>query len=52
MAGTCCGQGKKIKSYVVKRPGQPERSVSSEAAATALVKGVPGATVTPKGDSR
>lgn len=47
-----CGSNKKIKAYVVKRPGQAPRQVSSEGAAQALVKGVPGATITPQGGTK
>ncbi len=38
----CCGQSK-AKSYLVKVPGQPDRTVASEAAAMALVAGIRGA---------
>jgi hypothetical protein len=43
MAG-CSSCGKSGSVYVVKRPGQPDRTVSTEGAAQTLVRGVQGAT--------
>lgn len=41
----CCGRTRTTTAaaYVVKRPGQPDRTVYTEAAAQQLIRGVQGA---------
>lgn len=45
MGCSSCGSG--AEAYIVKRPGQPDRRVTTESAAASLVRGVRGATYTP-----
>jgi hypothetical protein len=47
---TRCGRG--AEAFIVKRPGQPDRRVTTESAAQNLVRGVRGATYTPVGSSK
>lgn len=42
-----CTKAKGIKAFVVKTPGQPDRTVTSETAAQAATRGVRGASYRP-----
>lgn len=48
MGCNCGGTRTAAKGFVVKLPGQPEKIVATEAAASQLVRGVPGASYRPK----